>query len=55
MDKYQKKALEMMKELEKEISFFIKLLKFNQLTEEQLNKKLRDVKRELLSIYFNIA
>lgn len=55
MDKYQKKALNMIKELEKEITSLIKLLKFNKLTEEKLNEKLVEIKRELLSIYFNLA
>jgi len=55
MDKYQKGALQMCKELKKEISSLIKQLKLNKLTEEEFNKELRNVKRELLSIYFNIA
>lgn len=55
MNKYQKNAFQMCKELNKEINYLVKSLKINKLTEEQLNEKLLKIKRELLSIYFNIA
>ena len=55
MNKYQKNALQMCKELKKEINYLVKLLKTNKLTEEQLNEKLLKIKRKLLSIYFNVA
>jgi len=55
MNKYQKNACKMCKELKKEIDFLVKLLKHNKITEDQFNEKLLKIKRELLSIYFNIA
>ena len=55
MDKYIQEALKITKMLEKEINFLIDELKQDKINEEELNKKLLNIKRDLLSIYFRIA
>ena len=55
MNKYQKHAIKITKTLEKEINFLIKSINQNEINEKTLNEKLLEIKRDLLSIYFNIA
>ena len=55
MNKYQKNAIKITKDIQKEINFLIKAINQSKISEKDLKKRLLKIKRELLSVYFCIA
>ena len=55
MNKYQKNAIKITKDIQKEINFLIKAINQNKISEKNLKERLLQIKRDLLSVYFNVA